>query len=343
MRLTIGLPSYNNYTEVFFTIQSLRMHHDLTGCEILVIDNFGDAELEKFIRVQGGGVVRYEKCVDGSGPAYAKNKVFELARGEMVMCIDSHILLALSSLKNIPVTDNLVHGTLMYCDIKNYSCEWLPEWRGHMWGVWGKCLTVLPQKPFEIWGCGCGLFLTKRDSWLRFNDRFKGFGGEEGYLQEKYRRAGRKVLCYPNIVWMHLFDRKIPYQVRLIDRVRNYLIGFEEIGLDVKPVVDHFGLQLVEEARRIIATETEVERSKKLEIVNAEYGAGDIFVDVLDLVKAQDKDDVFKVDNKFMGRDPNPGVKKTLEIAYVLDDKSFNVSIKENDFFKINSLKLRKT
>jgi glycosyltransferase involved in cell wall biosynthesis len=241
MKLTIGMPSYNNFTEVFFTIQSLRMHHDLTNCEILVVDNFGDVELEKFIKAQGNGVVRYEKFTESIGTACAKNKVFELAKGEMVLCIDSHVLLAKGALENIPVTDNLIHGPLMYCDIKNYTCEWLPVWRGQMWGIWGNYSDKLPTAPFEIWGNGTGLMLAKKDTWLGYNNKFRGFGGEEGYIQEKYRKAGRKVLCYPSLVWMHMFDRKIPYPLKLIDRVINYIIGFKEIGLDLKPIQDNFG------------------------------------------------------------------------------------------------------
>jgi glycosyltransferase involved in cell wall biosynthesis len=128
------------------------MYHDLTGCEILVVDNYGDPELEKFIKNQGQGVVRYEKYLNSTGPAGAKNAVFELAKGEMVLCIDSHIMLAPGALKNIPVTDDLIHGPLLYNDLKNYVCEFEPVWRGHMWGIWSNYCTYdkLPEEPFEI-------------------------------------------------------------------------------------------------------------------------------------------------------------------------------------------------
>jgi glycosyltransferase involved in cell wall biosynthesis len=255
LRLTIGMPSYNNMTEVWFTIQSLRLHHNLTDCEILVVDNFGDPVLEKFIKNNGGGVVRYEKYTDTVGTSCTKNKVFELARGEMVLCMDSHVLIRAGALDNIPVTDDLIHGPIIYTDNKNYCCEWLDQWRGQMWGIWGKNVQVLPKQPFEIWGMGTGFFVTKRTSWLGYNKKFRGFGGEQGYLHEKYRKAGRKVWCYPNLVWMHMFfdqGRKIPYPCRLVDRVRNYLIGFEELGKDPKPIIDHYGEKMIADARAII-------------------------------------------------------------------------------------------
>jgi glycosyltransferase involved in cell wall biosynthesis len=120
------MPSYNNFVEVFFTVQALRMYHDLTDSEILVVDNYGDTELEKFIKNQGAGVVRYEKCNSVIGTSCAKNKVFEFARGDMVCCIDSHVFIKPGAFKDIPVTDDLIHGPLVYNDFINYTCEWLP-------------------------------------------------------------------------------------------------------------------------------------------------------------------------------------------------------------------------
>jgi len=244
MKLTIGLPSFNNFTEIFFTIQALRMYHDLTDCEILVVDNYGDETLENFVKNNGMGVVRYEKYLDKKGPSGTKNKVFELAKGEMVLCMDSHVFLVPGALNEIPVTDDLIQGPLMYNDMKNCCCEWKPVWRGEMWGIWGDYMPRenLPKRPFEIWGIGMGVFLTSKKGWLGFNTKFSGFGAEEGYIHEKYRKAGRKTWCYPSLIWMHFFDRKVvPYRLDVMDRIVNYIIGFKEIGLDIQPIYDHFG------------------------------------------------------------------------------------------------------
>ena len=260
MKLTVGLPCYNNFTEVWFTVQSLRLHHaDVfkdKNAEILIVDNFGDDFMQKFFLGHGGGIVRCEKYTEIKGTSNAKNKVFELARGDMVLCIDSHVLLKPGALEDFPVTDDLIHGPMVHADNLNYCCEWLPEWRGQMWGIWGKnySLENLPTEPFEIWGNGMGCFATSRAGWLGFNGKFRGFGGEEGYLSEKYRKAGRHVMCRPSLVWMHMFDRKIPYPLNLLDRIRNYLIGFEELGLDSGPIVQHFGEKPVADARKLYGT-----------------------------------------------------------------------------------------
>jgi hypothetical protein len=113
-------------------------------------------------------------------------------------------------------------------------------------------LDKIPKDPFEIWAMGAGFFLCRKDTWLGFNSRFKGFGGETGYIQEKYRKSGRKVICHPSLIWMHMFDRRIPYPLKMIDRVRNYILGFEEIGLDTKQIKDHFGEKIFNEANAII-------------------------------------------------------------------------------------------
>jgi glycosyltransferase involved in cell wall biosynthesis len=251
LKLTIGMPSYKNFEEVFFTVQSLKMHHDLKDTEIVVIDNFGDTHLEKFARGSG---IRYEKFIDITGVSAAKNKVFEVAKGEYVLCMDSHILLAQDALKDLPEGDNFIQGPLVHGSCRTYTCEWLPVWRGNMWGIWGKNMLKkdIPKDPFEIWAMGAGFFLCRRDTWLGFNSRFKGFGGETGYIQEKYRKSGRKVICHPPLIWMHMFDRKIPYPLKMVDRVRNYILGFEEIGLDTNQIKDHFGQQLFDEANLLV-------------------------------------------------------------------------------------------
>jgi hypothetical protein len=98
------------------------------------------------------------------------------------------------------------------------------------------------QLPFEIPAMGLGLFACRRESWLGFNPEFRGFGGEEGYIHEKYRQAGRTSYCLPFLRWNHQFadPRAVKYTVDTRNKLRNYLIGFNELGLDIRPVYEHF-------------------------------------------------------------------------------------------------------
>lgn len=271
LKWSIVLPSYNNYTEVYFTVQSLRLYHNLRNCEIVVVDNFGDIELEKFIKEKGCGVVRYEKYTEITGVSAAKNHGIAVSRGEFILCMDSHCLIRPGTLDGSPWSDDLVQGPNLFNNMIDHRFEWLPQWRSGMWGIWAPGIVrpedfealeehckkeiavkmfkeeikicALPTDPFEIWAMGAGFFACRRESWLGFNPNFRGFGGETGYLQEKYRKAGRKVWCDPRMEWVHYFcniGRTIPFPCPMIDRVRNYLIGFAELGIDTKEMESHF-------------------------------------------------------------------------------------------------------
>ncbi len=98
------------------------------------------------------------------------------------------------------------------------------------------------DKPFEIPGMGLGLFSCRRDAWLGFNPHFRGFGGEELYIHTKFRQAGHHALCLPFLKWWHRFGRPdgIRYPISSWNRIRNYVLGFQELGLDIAQVYNHF-------------------------------------------------------------------------------------------------------
>lgn len=98
------------------------------------------------------------------------------------------------------------------------------------------------KTPFEIPGQGLGCFLVRKDAWLGFNEHALGFGGEELYIHEKYRQAGHKALCSPGLVWTHRFGRVggAKYPLTQWNKCRNYVLEFNELGLDLEPVRKHF-------------------------------------------------------------------------------------------------------
>ena len=254
MKLTIGIPTHSNYTEVWFTVQALRLYHDLTDCEILIVDNASCEHTRKFVEAQGEGLIRYVRENSAQGTAYAKNKVFEHALGDIVLCVDSHVLLTPDAIESIEPTDDLITGPLLLANQKEYYTDLKPVWRSGMWGIWGDVKKDLPVDPFEVWGMGCGCFYTNRKSWLKYNEQFRGFGGEEGYIHEKYRQAGRKVICNPALIWHHYFRpdmSSVKYPLLLKDKARNYLIGLKELGLPLDEVYKQFGKTFCNVAEKI--------------------------------------------------------------------------------------------
>ena len=121
------------------------------------------------------------------------------------------------------------------------------RWSGHYQQMqqYGYGLAGNGSRPFEVPAQGLGFFASRRSSWLGFNKEFRGFGGEEGYIHEKYRQAGRTTLCLPQVKWNHRFGRPdgVKYPLNRLAKVRNYLIGFAELGLPIEQIHHEFVVQ----------------------------------------------------------------------------------------------------
>ena len=255
-KLTIGTCVYDDYEGLYFTIQSLRLHHKevLDRLEFVIINNNPKSaqgrEIRKFVDWLKEPVTYVE--FDGFSATSLRDKIFGLANTEYVLVLDCHVLLDPGSLKKLldfydagKDYKNLLQGPLIYDDMKNVSTHFnLDKWGSDMWGVWDtdKRGKDPNNKPFEIPAQGLGLFTCRKDSWLGFNKKFRGFGGEEGYIHEKYRLAGRKAVCLPFLRWLHRFGRPagVPYRPTKEDRFRNYMIGFQEIGKDTNEIIERF-------------------------------------------------------------------------------------------------------
>ena len=255
-KLTIGMATHDDFDGLYFSIQNIRLNHKeiLDDIEFIIIDNNPNSNHGKSIRsfmkwikepVQYLPFTKFQSST-------VKNKVFELSDTPYTLCMDSHVLLEPGSLKKLidfyergKDYGNLLHGPLVYDDMENISSHFdLSKWGSHMWGQWetdDRCKDP-ENDPFEIPAQGMGLFTCRTDSWLGYNKNFRGFGGEEGYIHEKYRKNGKKVICLPFLRWVHRFERPngTKYPNNLADRFRNYYIGFKELGLDTTELFKNF-------------------------------------------------------------------------------------------------------
>lgn len=253
--LTIGMAVYNEFDGVYFTVQALRAYHDLTGVEILVVDNYGCDHTENFIRTIPNA--RYIRSTEVQGTAAPRELVFREGLGEAILCCDSHVLFMPGSIAQLmryyrdhPDTRDLIQGPLVYDTMQPeaISTHFNPIWSAQMWGVWGTDPRGLDPdgEAFDIPMQGLGIFSCRKDAWLGFNPNFRGFGGEEGYIHEKFRQAGARTLCLPSLRWVHRFGRPggVPYRPTVDEKLRNYLIGHLELGLDISPIIEHFSTQM---------------------------------------------------------------------------------------------------
>lgn len=269
-KLTIGMCVYDDYDGVFFSIQSLRMYHSevMDQVEFIIVDNNPTSESGKAVKAFTESItqpVQYFQFTNYKSTSL-KNKIFELADTPYVLCMDCHVLLAPGSLqKLIDFYDkkldegNLLQGPLLYDDFGKVSTHFNREWSGGMQGQWEtiKNYQSNDSEPFEIPAQGMGLFSCRKESWLGFNKLFRGFGGEEVYIHDKFRSKGKKVICLPFMMWLHRFTRiqGPTYPNTWEDRYRNYIIGRIELGLDVKDVEEAFSEYLNEEIRTLIKVE----------------------------------------------------------------------------------------
>jgi glycosyltransferase involved in cell wall biosynthesis len=264
--LTIGMPTYNDFNGVYFTLQALCLYQDLRDTELLVVDNYGCPATKQLVEDWVHGA-RYVLATEVRGTAAAKDWVFREARGEAVLCCDSHVLFAPGAIRRLkeyyrehPDCPDLLQGPLVYDDLETISTHFDPVWRGEMWGIWetdprGKD----PEgEPFEIPMQGMGVFSCRKGAWPGFNPMFRGFGWEEGYIHEKFRRAGGRCLCLPWLRWTHRFGRPdgLEYPLTVEEKLRNYLIGHAELGLDLTPVLAHFSEIMPED--HVVAVAAEV-------------------------------------------------------------------------------------
>jgi len=278
MKLTIGMSTYDDFDGLFFSIQALRMYQlDFLkdSYEVIVIDNNPDSshgkETKGFVEnwVQG----KYIPYIDKKSTS-SRNEIFKHAQGEYTLCLDSHVMFEQNGIKNLidyydknPNTKNLIQGPLWYDDLRNFSTHFDPVWREIMYGIWATNKEAYDKgEPFEIPMMGLGMFSCKTSEWQGFNEKFKGFGGEEGYIHEKFRRAGGKCICLPNLRWNHRFGRPngVPYPNILEDRIWNYFVGWLEI---LKDPADPFFQTIIDAFKTKIPEPVIIQIFKKAQII----------------------------------------------------------------------------
>lgn len=259
--LTIGMSTYDDYDGVYFSIQALKLYQ-LCGIEndveIIVIDNNPEGKHGKEVKsfVEGWAKGKYIPYTEKQS-SFVKYEIFNYASGQYTLGIDCHVLLQPNAIKNLldyyaknPETKDLIQGPLLYDDLKHISTHFDPVWRGNMYGIWATNKVALEKnEPFEIPMMGMGAYSCRTKAWPKINKNFIGFGGEEGYVHEKFRLAGGKCICLPSFKWVHRFGRPngVPFKNILEDRLFNYFVGWLEILKDDK---DPFFQEIINEFKK---------------------------------------------------------------------------------------------
>lgn len=323
-RISIGMATHSDYPGVWMTIQNIRLQypHLMHQIEFVVIDNSPATTHGKAVMgvcqsaCVGTMGCQYFPMEDAIGTSPPRNKIFEIAHGEIVLALDCHVLLFPGAIEALidyfdenPDSMDLIQGPMFYDGLNSCSTHFENVWRAEMLGVWGSawkcncgedgqifsfadvngqtaphlvtmgkepiaacgtCRRLIPIRPwagheqameaegfrrigmtslkdapaFDIPGQGLGLFACRKEAWLGFHPLARGFGGEEIYIHEKYRQAGRRALCLPALRWLHRFGRadadKPRYPLTRWGKIRNYVLEFNELKWDLAPIHEHF-------------------------------------------------------------------------------------------------------
>lgn len=258
MKLTIGMSCFDDFDGVWFTIQSIKMYHSecIDDINFVVIDGNPDSShgksCEKLISKltnKHGNNGLYVKNVSWPSTA-SRDYVFQFAKTPYVMCIDSHVMVQPGAIKKLiqyyddnPFCNNLLQGPLLDDDMQPFANCMEPKWDYNMYGTWLNDTSKNDaDKPYEIDMMGLGLFSCRKQAWPGFHPDFRGFGGEEGYIHRKFKKSGNKTLMLPWLKWVHRFDRPngVPYRNEYIDRVKNYLLGWVELGDSTNEIKEYY-------------------------------------------------------------------------------------------------------
>lgn len=180
-KLTIGMATYDDFSGLFPTIQSLRLNNaQLMGqCEFVVVNNNPeDTKTANAIKALLGvhndandppdRKLDYTRGVRGSlpdclgtcyvdmpgnkGTSLSREAIFTHATGEFVLVMDCHLELwpgALAALMGHfaadPQSIDIVSGPLLLDSLRDVNTHFNDSWGDGMWGQWGKA-----------WKCQCG-------------------------------------------------------------------------------------------------------------------------------------------------------------------------------------------
>lgn len=251
-RFTLGMAVSNDFNGVWMTCQTAILNNPelMKEGEIIIIDNDPDSEEGKQTAeyAKKNRIINYVPMKARKGTA-VRGLLFSRATSPIVVCVDAHVLLPGRSLMSVvewletnKEAPFIVSGPMLHDDGIEFETQWDPAWRNGMFGTWASDQRAKTQEDaFEIPMCGLGAFASRVEWWQGFSPLFSGFGGEEFYIHEKYRRAGGKAMCLPSFKWNHRFQRvNRGYSYPAWVQVRNYVVGWTELGLDVAALLAHF-------------------------------------------------------------------------------------------------------
>ncbi len=239
MKLSVIIPTRNEFTNLKFTVQALLDDLTLTipdEFEIIIGLNMPDPAEEIFIEKlwwTGAEVLKYI-VHDQPSCWQTRQRCADIAQGDYLFWCDSHVLVRGDDLVRAVAWHSGWKGTLKFG--LNYILEaphrtlyqykWRPD---KFWGDWSR---ELPQPPDYRIMCSGTHGLIDRDVFEEIGGLHPAlgiYGGGEPYLDFKQHMFGYEIRCHPAFQVWHLAEKR-GYSWNQQDLWRNFMIASFAVG-----------------------------------------------------------------------------------------------------------------
>lgn len=260
MKLSIIVPVRGKPNELWFTLQSLCIHHDLdkrSDVEIIVADNEPKYPKGKRIafaqdvtnKLNMGPRARWLEATEIKSPYHPRDVGARHAKGEWLLFLDSHVLMepgylhhVLASIEegrygprtitHFPVTFHYPRRRMGHYDLASVMGT-------TFWGVWKNVVKKGATAPYAIGATGIWAYLVRKDFYAeigRFNNGFSGYSGGEPYLDLKAWNLGDGVFLDPAKGGAHWSGPR-DYSPNYKDRVVNFALAVSVVAPEFLPTL----------------------------------------------------------------------------------------------------------
>lgn len=249
---SVVVTTHDNYDWPVFTTMSLLATAGHLVSDIVCVDlnptGPASAALAQFF-ITKNPKLRYQAFGATNSLSAGRDAAIRAAKSEYVVCLNGGTVLmpaALPALKkfyddNPDKREDLVHGPRVNETFAVVGTHLDDAWGSQAWGKPAVSTNIRSDLYFEVRAQSLGMFSVRREDWLGFNPAFRGYGNDEWYIHEKYRKAGRTCWCLTPLKWWHSQTQHPgPYPCTAADRCRSYVIGLTELGIPLDPCKEHF-------------------------------------------------------------------------------------------------------
>ena len=241
-RCSVIIPARNEGKNLKMTVDSFLGAQE--AAELIVLDDGSQDGCAEFLAA-GYGEVRLLRT-GGIGPAHARNRGAELARGDVLVFADAHVRVPKGWLRAVlrALEDPAVAGlcpaiaALGDEDRVGYGQTWDSRLKVRWLPRPKERLTPVPLLPG-------GFLVVRRETFEAvggFNRGFRGWGHEDEELSLRLWLFGHNLFCLRTLTVSHLFRRRHPYRVTSLETDHNLL----------RMAVSHFSVERLARTVRLL-------------------------------------------------------------------------------------------